>query len=474
MKGTSYNGGYFANKGMCRSEGEAMFSVGKLVAFSYSYYSSPDGNDGRRGTNLLGAYYLLQKEILLEEFDNTESNRFGSGNYDRKEVVEISDVWKHEESSWQRFGGYHRNFLCAVLNMQEPQIGEPFVKGNRIEEVRENPGRWLHVYEVDDTDFTIGEKATSFEEAIQKIKSESPKNKATYGLVNWSKGEEFPVYYRKQDYYAPRAGVGGDGTPTGGDWATSVSAGWLKIMPCVPAGQYAVLIFGWAGYISVPDRKTTEVPYIGLSVNTHWANSQSYREQPLTETNIQKGWFFFNGEDMYEAIVAEVQKNRTEQVASRNAKFAEAKAEALEAGFTEAQIGQIIKLAGKGKVIAMLSLAAEIAQQEGIGFTMWVFSDLRLRGKSPVVIGNYSFLLARASGIKLSSAKKAAERAGAWSYLQSLIPGYGAGYFQDAMEALSLALANKVPFKNGNTETLGGDNGESDLAIKLREAGLSK
>ena len=474
MKGTNYNGGYFASKGTCRSEGEAMFSIGNLVAFSYSYYSSPDGNDGRRGTNLLGADYSLQKEILLEEFDNTESNRFGSGNYDRKEVVEISDVWKHKESSWQRFGGYHRNFLCAVLNTQEPQIVEPFVKGQRIEEVRENPGHWLHVYEIDDTDFDLAGKAASFEEAIQKIKSESPKNKAAYGLANWANGEEFPVWYRKQDYYAPRAGVGGDGTPTGGDWATSVSAGWLRIMPCVPAGQYAVLIFGWAGYISVPDRKTEEVPYISLSVNTHWANSQSYKEQPLTETNIQKSWFFFNGEDMYEATLAEAQKNRTEQVVARNTKFAEAKAKALEAGIAENQIGQIIKLAGKGKVIVMIYLAARMVaeQKHNMDFVLRVFADLQ--GKNSAVIENYSHLIAHAKEIKLSLAKKAVERAGAWSYLRSLIPGYGTGYFDDAMEALKLALTNKVPFKNGNTETFGGENSESDLAIKLREAGLAK
>jgi hypothetical protein len=280
-----------------------MFSIGNLVAFSYSHYSSPDGNDGRRGVNLLTAEYFLQKEVLLEEFDNTESDRFGSGNYDRKEVVEILDVWKHTERSWQRFGGYHRNFLCAVLGMQDPQIGEPFVKGQRIEEVRENSGRWLHVYEVDDTDFELAERATSFEEAIQKIKSESPKNKAAYGLAHWAEGAEIPVWYSKQDYYAPGAGVGGDGTPTGGDWAHTVKAGWLKIMPCVPAGQYQVLIFGWAGYISVPDRKSGNLPYVGLSVNTHWANSQSYREFPLNQTNIQKGWFFFSGEDLYETTI---------------------------------------------------------------------------------------------------------------------------------------------------------------------------
>lgn len=473
MKGTEYNGSHFASIGSSRSEGTSMFSIGGLVAFSYRHYCSPDGNDGRTGVNLITAGYFLKEDIVLEEYNNTKSDKYGSGNYDRKKVVELSDVWKHEESSWQRFGGYCRNFLCSILDTQDPQIGDPFTKESRIEEIRENPGHWLHVYEVDDTDFAIGEKATSFEEAIQKIKSESPKNKAAHGLANWAKGEEFPVWCSKQDYYAPHAGVGGDGTPIGGDWATSVRAGWLRIMPCVPTGQYTVLIFGWAGCISVPDRKTEEVPRISLSANTHWANSQSYRDQPLTETNTQKGWFFFNGEDMYEATVAEVQKNRTEQVASRNAKFTEVKTKALEAGITETQISQIIKLAGKGKVITMLNLATKMVaeQKYRIDFVLQIFTNLW--GKSSALIENYAFLVAHATEIKLSSAKKAVEKAYAWSYLGVLIPGFGAGYFDDAMEALKLALTNKVPFKDGGIERFSEEeNSESDLAVKLREAGL--
>lgn len=449
-----------------------MFSIGNLVAFSYSHYCSPDGNDGRSGTNLLGADYSLQQEIVLEEYDNTESDKYGSGNYDRKKVVELSDVWKHEESSWQRFGGHNHNFLCTVLGTQEPQIGEPFVKGQRIEEVRENPGRWLHVYEVDDTDFTISEKATSFEEAIQKIKTESPKNKAAYGLANWAKGEEFPVWYYKQDYYAPSAGVGGDGTH-GGSWCTSEDAGWLRIMPCVPAGNYSVYIFGGAGYIHVPNRDFDgQLPSVGLNVYTHWANSQSYNRLPLTETTIQKGWFFFNGEDISEKTIAIVKENIVGIVANRKAKFAEAKAKALEVGITETEIGQISKLAGKGNVISRLSLATRLVvdQKQGINFVLQIFTDLL--GQNTAVIENYSYLVAHAHEIKLSSAKRAT-RAYAWKYLQDLIPGYGTGYFDEAMEALMLSLDNNVPFMNGNVETFGGENSESDLAIRLREAGLT-
>lgn len=291
--------------------------------------------------------------------------------------------------------------------------------------------------------------------------------------TSWREGEAFSFgITTRGGWYKPSAGVGlGKIVPQHEHDSSRTQLGTMKIMPGVPYGSYQFYIWGYPVSLTL---ERGQEPYLSLRASSSWCNSQSWWLDHHDSTNIKPGWIFVEGEDVYKSTIQEINEKKAEKLAVRNTKFAEAKAKALEAGIAENQIGQIIKLAGKGKVIVMIYLAARMVaeQKHNMDFVLRVFADLQ--GKNSAVIENYSHLIAHAKEIKLSLAKKAAERAGAWSYLRSLIPGYGTGYFDDAMEALKLALTNKVPFKNGNTETFGGENSESDLAIKLREAGLAK
>jgi hypothetical protein len=290
--------------------------------------------------------------------------------------------------------------------------------------------------------------------------------------TSWREGEAFSFgITTRGGWYKPSSGVGlRKIVPQHEHDDSRTQLGTIKIIPGVPYGSYQFYVWGYPVSLTLERGKE---PYLSLCASSSWCNSQSWWLDHHDSTNIERGWFFVDDKDVYESTIQKIKEKKAEKLAVRNTKFVEAKADALEAGFTETQVSQIIKLASKGQVISMLSMAKVLAGQEGVEFVMWVISDPHMRGKSPVVIENYSFLLARASSIKLSSAKKAAKMASAWSYLRALIPGYGTGYFQDAMEALNLALANKVPFKNGNIETFGGENIESDFSIKLREAGLT-
>lgn len=448
MKGTTYNGSYFASKGSCRSEGISMISVGNLVAFSYSHYSSPDGNDGRSGANLLSSDYQIQEEVKLEEYDNTEEDKFHSGNYDYKKVEDICDVWNHEEGSWQRFGGHANRFICTVLETNVPQIGTPFTQGTRIEEIRNNGGKFLHVYALDRADFIIALSQKSFEEAVIAVKKDSSKNKATFGLANWQTGAPIPVQYGRQDYYSPGASVGGDGTSSSDTWCSSGRSAWLAIMPCVPAGDYQVFLFGYAASLHIPNRAENSLPRLDLNVQRHWANSQNWWETPLTETTIKKGWLFFDGEDIYEATIAEAKKNRDAQVAARNEKFTAAKTAATEAGFTEDQISQLLKI-GKGKTINLLKTAASIVKADGFTTELAIETIKLLATENCAVISNYAGLIAKSTVIDYSRIQKVNRKASAWAYLSSAIPEVSFdGYFDDALRAIKLTVDNKVRFKN--------------------------
>ena len=95
MKGITWNGSHFAEKGTSRSEGTNMFSVGGLVAFSYKHYCSPDGRSHSSGCCPATTSYLLQEEVVLEEYDRTISSRYGSGKNDIKKIVVLIDRFWH-------------------------------------------------------------------------------------------------------------------------------------------------------------------------------------------------------------------------------------------------------------------------------------------------------------------------------------------------------------------------------------------
>lgn len=467
MKGTNYDGSYFANKGTCRSEGESMFSVGNLVAFKYAHYCSPDGRQISRGMKPTTSSYLLQDEIILEEYDNTVSDKFGSGSYDVKNIVELPDVFWHEYMTSIDY----KTFLLQILEHDQNVFIDNFIVGD-ISEVRNHPGKFLHIYEIPEG--YRGCQKKNFSETVKDINSVKRKVDQREEDARKAGWRGVPLIFgisTRGGYYAPSASFGDYKIKPQHEHDDShTKLDELVISPSVPEGN----IYFYIGYYPVVvNIKNGEYPRMNLLTDSSWCNNQNWWYTKIFSTTIQPGWLSMNGEDLYESTRQTVLENRLEQVTARNAKFAEAKAKALEAGITENQVGQVIKLAGKGRVIAMINLAARMAaeQKNGIELVLQILSDLR--GKNPTVIESYAFLVANAAKIKLSSAKKAAKKAYAWSYLQSLIPGYGVGYFDDAIEALNLALENKVPFKNSNLETFGGENSESDLSVKLREAGLA-
>ncbi len=164
MKGIIWDGSHFATKGTSLSKGWSMFSVGGLVAFTSHRYCSPDGRNSSDGCDLMSSTYLLQEEITLESFNHTVSNQYGSGDFDTQKVVDLRDKFRHEHYG-SRIGTKY--FLCGIVGDENPRLGTG--EHARIEEVRNHPGKFLHVYPIGSRAWNLTEKASSFEEAVNLI-----------------------------------------------------------------------------------------------------------------------------------------------------------------------------------------------------------------------------------------------------------------------------------------------------------------
>jgi hypothetical protein len=462
MKGTTYNGSHFATKGTSRSEGESMFSVGNLVAFSYSHYCSPDGRSSSRGCCPSGNDYLLQEEVTLEEYNNTTSDRYGSGNNDTKSIVELNDLFWHEYSTQLQY----KTFLLQVLESNNNVFTDSFIVGD-ITEVRNNPGKYLHIYEVPENYREY--KDVTFQTTVEKINLQKKQEDdfSTEKVEKSYRGVDLVFGITSSGWYASRASFSKHSVqPQHEHDSTSRSHYKLVIMPCVPNGGYTFYLPGGTPMsLHIGDGE----PSIDTLTDTHWANSQSWKYCKIEDLNIQEGWIFIDGEDVFDGTKEKVQVNKTERRTARNSKFEEAKAKA-----SEFHNEKVINLAlrQKGKVIAtLIALGNTMGMKEE---PQVVIQAMEVAGKSQQGFGGvFANLLAIiAAEVIPSKAGKIAEKAGAWKYIQDCFPKVSfTGYFDEASEALAIyskEWAGKVLVQSVE------DTEESDLAIKLRKALNSK
>ena len=423
MKGTTHNGSHFANKGTSRSEGESMFSVGNLVAFSYYHYCSPDGRSRSRGLCPTMGDYLLQEEITLKEYNNTTSNQYGSGNYDIRKIVELSDVFWHKYSTQIRY----KTFLLQILESDKNVFTDGFIAGD-IAEVRNHQGKFLHIYEIPEGYREC--KAVTFDATVKAINLQKKQEDDLEAKKVASRYRGIDLVFgitTRGGYYASSASFGQYTYQVAHEYDSSGRAHYkMKIMPCVPNGYYQFYLGSTPMSLNVTDGE----PSIDTMTDTHWANSQSWRYSEITEVNIKKGWIFVDGQDVYEATKKTVDEMQAEKRTARKEKF-----ENISETVTEKYGEEILKLATKkkGQVLATLSV---LANSQSDVSEADVKRILKIGGDS-ATIGNLLAIVA--AGVNPYKAAKVAEKAYAWAYLNNAFPSVEfTGYFDDAKEALEI------------------------------------
>lgn len=159
LKDNSYNTNLWC--GTARID--SMFSVWNLVAFENFYYS--DFNGSSNWSDLLSAEYLLQNEIDIKEFDNS----YGKDGWvvcDYQKEVELKPIFFHETwwgSLWKKY------FITGIFRDNKPRLDEELCKWVRIEEIRNNPWLYLHVYSIHPSEFKIIKNESNIVDAINSI-----------------------------------------------------------------------------------------------------------------------------------------------------------------------------------------------------------------------------------------------------------------------------------------------------------------
>lgn len=442
MKGTSYNGSHFANKGTSRSSGEEMFSVGGVVAFRYDHYCSPDGRSHSSGCCPSTKNYLLQEEILLEEYNNTESDRYGSGDYDVKKIVELPDVFWHEYSTQLVW----KTFLLGVLDINKNVFLNECLSGD-ITEVRNHPGKFLHIYEIPEG--YRGCKKETFTETVDAINQQKKQedNRQNQLISDNFRGHELIFGITASGWYASRASFGKYSVQLAHEYdSTRRNHYKIVIMPCVPNGDYSFYVQGIP--MSLHLREGQE-PSIDTFTQTHWANSQSWKYCEIQTLSIEKGWIFVEGEDVFCNTKKRIEDREAERKSARSSKFQE-----LSKAVAEKHGEEVLKLAlrKKGSVLSILkTLSESSAQVEFADFK----KVLELSNSAPVIA---NLIVCIAGKVDVYKATKVAEKAYAWAYLHSALPGIGfTGHFDDASKALEIYSKNWeiVPENKEATNRLG-------------------
>ena len=168
MKWVQWDGSSIATKWTTRSEWSSMFSVWNLVAFNTSWYCSPDWRSSASGVNLLTASYQLQDEIELSEHDNTVVNRYWSWTKDIKNEITLKPQFFHKER-----GKTTSNYITWIFKDSKPRLDDELCKWMRIEEIRNNPWLYLHVYSIWTFAAEIAENEHNIEDALRKINEDA-------------------------------------------------------------------------------------------------------------------------------------------------------------------------------------------------------------------------------------------------------------------------------------------------------------
>lgn len=444
MKGITWNGDYVAPKGSTSSDGTSMFSVGGLVAFQTSRHCSPDGRQSSGGCNLLTADYFLQEEIVLEEFDRTELDRYGSGSKNLQRVITLYDEFRHR-NYYSRWSNY---YLCGIFGDANPRLGTS--EGVRIEEVRNHAGKFLHVYKIDDEQCLAIETATSFEEAVNllNLREEKLAQEATERIEKKFRGVELPFGITSHGgWYEPGAGWGTSRIkPAHEHDGSRTDIFVMKIAESMPdgtyhfyAGRYPVTLQLGYGTVRSCEGQEEILSYdaqIDVCTSHSWGNRQSWWYDEHRITNIQPGWIFIDGVDVYEATMKIVAENVAADKKARNEKFEAAKTTALEAGISEAGISKILRQADAGKKIVALTRVTEMVKK---GFALGTVLETlqNLKGENLTVVENY--LAIDKSGVHVSHLKKVSLKAYAWAYLSNALPEITfVGNFDDALASIAL------------------------------------
>jgi len=458
------NNSYFADKWCCRSEGSRTYSIQDLVTIETEHYCSPDGRDY---SDYISKINLFPKEEdIPEEYDNTSSNRYGSGQYDYLAYdKENKKIFQY--STGNQLSSQEHYFRVSP----DDTVLFPW-----IETVQECNWWYLHHILIDNkSDYKYVDKPTIqetinalYDQKIAKEKLEEYRKK--YGDI-WL---ELPWTEYSTWWYQPRVYMWDKHwTPAHEHSDERWNTNSLLVKFGKPWDSINFYRW-WARYtISIDEHKMVD---IWIHTSSSWCNNQHWWCNELYGSTIQPWQIFINGEDVYEGTMSRILEKKNEKKENRKNKFTEFKDKLInEYKFTESEFRDLCKYSWKWKVLSFLYTVISLLGKNDITKDE-IFKAMK-EIKYPDnwdIFQNYILVKRKAKNFRDYDIKRIIDKWYAWAYLYDNLPWIQfVWYFDDAIAALKLAL-DKWLFRKGDLvyTSKTNENTISDLWQALVDAGV--
>ena len=467
IKTYTVNNSYFAPKWMSRRSGSRTYSIQDLVTIETSHYCSPDWRSHWDSIDKINLF--PKEEDIPEEYDNSTSDQYGSGQY---------DYLSYDKENKKTFSYSTGNQLASQDHYfwVSPDSDVLF---SWIETVQECNGWYFHHIIIDNKSDYKNVDKKSIQETINALFDQKREKEklAEYREKSGDIWIELPWTHYSSWWYEPRVYIWDKhGTPA----HEHSNERWITDKILVKfwnPWDYINFYHWWAWYsISINEEKRID---LDIKTSHRRNNQQQWRYDEMYSSNIQPWQIFINGVDVYEDTMSRISEKQRDSREKRGNKFTELKTKLIdEFKFTESEFQNFCKYAWKWKTLSFLSAVNSMMKDWNIKKEEIIDAMLDIKKEemmNEMEFRNYVLIKKKAKRFKESDVKRVVDKWYARNYLADNLPWiWFVWYFDDAIWALKLAL-EKWLFKKWDfvysTETPKPE--ISDLGQKLLDAWIT-
>jgi len=386
LKGNKWNWDYNSNVWMTSSSSNWMFSIGGLIIKNTSYSCSPDWSYGYSNVD---DWYSLEKDISLDEFNNTEINKYGQWSNDIQKIINLKDSFSWNEEKWDRFSNSNNTYLAGIFTSDDNLTSNLKVT---IEEIRNNPWKYLHIYSISEWyEYLIW---NTFEESLFNISHKVDEN--IDKKINW-RWKTFNIEIDSSNwYYTPSIYIV--------EWT---SENKVSIWKDIPDGSYNIYL----GDIPVTlYLKSWKDLFISISADHSWNNKQDWYYIQHKTHNVKKGYFKINWVDAFSVL------NEKWVVTEEEAKNNRIKKFNKYSKIIRTIYGKEVLDVIKGKDWNILSLLAELSERKTL-----VDIGILKRINSVYELNNFEENLLILDTCNYKKVLKVYQKCWAWQYLNDVL-----------------------------------------------------
>lgn len=396
IKTYEVNNSYFADKWTCRSERQRCYSIQDLVTIETSSYCSPDGRNYSYAISKINLF--PKEEDTPEEYDNTTSDKYGSGQY---------DYLAYDKENKEIFSYIECNQLSSRTHYFRVSTDDTVIFPG-IETVQECNWWYLHHIIIDNKSAYKDVKEDSIQWTIKAlydqkiIREKLEEYRKKYGDI-WL---ELPWTKYSSGYYQPRVYMWDQHwTPAHEYSSESWNTNSLLVKFWKPWDY--INFYRWREWYTISIDEDKRV-YISNHTSCRWNNNQKRWYDELYESNIQRWQIFINGEDVYESTMSRISEKQKETKENRENKFTELKDKLVrKCSFTESEFCDMCKYAWKWNVLSFLSKVISMMDTSDItkDEILNVMKDIKYPGND-MVFWNYVLIKRKSKTLKHKYVKK--------------------------------------------------------------------